>query len=234
MNFTDLEAMFARRKMYIKSRMNNAMEDEDLGAELTEKYNAHKTGQKSDREIKTRPKFDLPDHRNEFNECKNDDQKYRLLKQLESTYTTTVFNKRVRDNWPMILGQMIGQDARVVKRIFATTTFATVVMYRFEQYHGIRDLDVMQKISEKMAKKISIKCYCGGMITPSTAWHLHHCHDCGQIIGICHAGCNTNEPNSMKVMDWMFGPGIISRVHEIAADRYDPPILAPEDWKSAS
>jgi len=172
MNFTDLEAMFARCKMYIKSRMNNVMEDEDLGAELTEKYNAHKTGQKSDREIKTRPKFDLPDHRNEFNECKNDDQKYRLLKQLESTYTTTVFNKRVRDNWPMILGQMIGQDARVVKRIFATTTFATVVMYRFEQFHDLRRIWFVC-ITTSVANSNDLSAIMAVMKMPRSTWCYH-------------------------------------------------------------
>jgi len=52
--------------------------------------------------------------------------------------------------------------------------------------------------------------------------------DCGQVIGIAHGGCNTNEPNSVKIMDWQFGPGIISNMHVRHNDRLDAPKILPQ------
>jgi len=229
-NWTLLEAMFARRRMYIETRIEDALHNDQDGNTMAEMWQRFAAKSKKQKQKNKRKRcLGGLDHIDEWNACYNDEQKYRLLRQLQSKYENYSFPKKSRANWAFHLGAMCGTDSRVVKRIFSTTTFVSSVVYRLENYHGVKDLDTIRGVVEKVQGKISITCYCGKTFMNHQPWHIHHCHDCGQLIGMCHSGCNTDEPHSTKVMDWMWGPGNISRIHVVAADRYDAPFLKPEE-----
>jgi len=229
-NWTMLESMFARRKMYIKTRIEDALSDITRGSSLKVTWDNFKATTEAKKLTKKRKR--CPDgisHIDEWNVCNTDEQRFRLLKQLQSKYNEFVFSSR--GSWEFHLAKMCGTDPRVVKRIFASTTFISSILFRLEKYHAVKDFDSLRKVSEKIGQKISIMCYCGISFMNQEPWHIHHCHDCGQLVGVCHSGCNTDEPNSDKIMDWMWGPGLFSRIHVISADRYDVPFLKPEECK---
>jgi len=218
--------------MYIKSRINIALQDPDEGPELTKMYQNYKLEREEEKMVKKRERCDGIDHINDWNACENDEQKYRFLKQQEKY--KDIFNGSKKVKPEIRLARMCGTDARTISRIFATTTFTTSVVFRLENYHGIKDINLLRMVVEKIQGKVSIKCYCGKSFMNHQLWHIHHCHECGQLIGMCHAGCNTDEPYTKKIMNWMWGPRLVSKIHLIHKNHYDPPTISPEDCKKCS
>jgi len=174
-------------------------------------------------------KYNLPNHTEEYNACTTNDQRYRFLKQLEAKYEHMAFPARIRGKWHIILGNMVGQDYRSINRVLSSNSFQTAIIYRMENYHGVQDFDALKIITEKIGAKTSIMCYCGKRFMVHDDWHIHHCHECGQVIGICHAECNVDEPKSTIIMNWMFGPNIISNIHARQPERYTAPSCLPTE-----
>jgi len=91
--WASLECMFGRGRNYIKGRISEAENDDIHHNELeklatTKKRKDESKKEENKRKKRRKERFSLPDYSEEYKCCSNDDQRYCLLKRIESQYAT--------------------------------------------------------------------------------------------------------------------------------------------------